>query len=165
MTLLQSDVASNSPIPCTPDGLTGETGSKRQQVPIEHHQEDQDGAIPPSYTALPLYRPHRHDKFPPTAKRAPRAPRWPRLPCRPTSLSKVAPPVRKFPAAQSCLPEPDDRQKGSWGAVWCVAEDYRPGQSGGSQYPSGTGPTCVRVCVGTWKLFLDRCAPVISCVL
>lgn len=150
MTLLQSDVASNSPIPCTPDGLAGETGSKRQQVPIEHHQEDQDGAIPPSYTALPLYRPHRHDKFPPTAKRAPRAPRWPRLPCRPTSLSKVAPPVRKFPAAQSCLPEPDDRQKGSWGArcgVWLRISGLV--SLGGANIRPELVP---RVCVCVWEL-------------
>lgn len=81
--------------------------------------------------------------------------------CEPSS-SKLAPPARKFPAAVSRNQMTVRMDVGAW--CWCMAQDYRPAWSvWESQYPSGTGPTCV--CVGTWKTFLDGYAPVISCVL
>lgn len=159
MTRRQRDVASNSPIPCTPDGLTGETGSKRRRVPIKHHQEDQGDAVLPFYTALSIGTASPDCQIPP-----PPNAHLEHLDGSGYHAALARRKLHRRRIPSSCLPKPDDRQNGPRGVVWCMAQDYRPGWAvWGSQYPSELVP---RVCVcGNWEVVLDGCAPVISCVL
>ena len=62
MTLLPKKCCLKLANPIQARRADGRDGLKRMTDPNKHQQEDQDGAILPSYTALPLERGHQHAK-------------------------------------------------------------------------------------------------------